>query len=359
MGLLEAKDYDNHELVQWTRDAESGLSFIIAVHNTALGPAAGGCRMWSYSHSGAALEDVLRLSRGMSYKNAMADLPFGGGKAVIMGDPRTEKSPEILTAFAKRIHGLGGLYVTAEDVGLAAEDMRHIAQYTPYVTGFPKEGVSRVSGDPSPRTAYGVFYGLQAAVRYAMDRSDLEGLRVAVQGVGAVGRNLCKLLAEEGARLTVADTYQPAVDYCRETFGADAADPEAIHALDVDVFAPCALGAGLNARTIPEIQAKVIAGAANNQLAEPGDGQQLRSRGITYAPDYVVNAGGIINVAAEYFGDMTEEMVVAKVEGIEGRLWEILERADLENRSTDEIADHMAREKISRGRTAGRQDMSI
>jgi leucine dehydrogenase len=344
--IFDAREFDAHELVIFGHDAATGLKAIIAIHSTTLGPAAGGCRMWPYASQAEALADVLRLSRGMSYKNAMAGLPFGGGKAVIIGDSRTVKTPELLAAFGRLVDSLRGRYVTAEDVGTTTADMAHVARATRYVAGLGRApGVA--GGDPAPKTALGVFLGLKAAVKFRLGRDDLAGLTVAVQGVGGVGYHLCGLLAAAGARLKVADVVPTAVARVCEEFQATPVAAVRVLEEEVDVLAPCALGAILNARTIARLRAPVVAGAANNQLAQAQDGEALRAAGVLYAPDYVINAGGIISVAREYYGG-TEAQVIEDIHGIPARLAEIFERARRESRPTSEIADRMARERLGR-----------
>ena len=345
MDLFQMRDFDAHEQVMFGYDAASGLRAIIAVHSTARGPAAGGCRMWPYAGLEDAVSDALRLSRGMSYKNAMAELPFGGGKAVIIGDPR-EKTRQRMESFGRLVDSLGGRYITAEDVGTTTTDMEQVAGVTRFVSGLANRA-GQVGGDPGPKTAMGVFLGIKAAVRFRLGRTSVEGLKIAVQGLGGVGYPLCRLLAGEGALLRVADARHAAVQRVCEEFGAEAVSAEAILAADVDVLAPCALGGVFDAHSIPTLRARVIAGAANNQLARDEHGQALMRAGILYAPDYVINAGGIINVSHEYRGDATEAQVRAEIEKIPVRLTEIFERARREDRPTSEVADEMARERLS------------
>ena len=309
MDLFTLPDFDDHEQVVFGHDRPSGLRAIVAIHSTALGPAAGGCRMWPYPSSDEALTDALRLSRGMSYKNAMAELGLGGGKAVILGDARTAKTPGLLQAFGRLVESLGGRYITAEDVGTTTGDMQQVAAATGFVSGLAR-GTGEVGGDPGPQTALGVFFGIQAAVRFQLGRS-LEGLTVAVQGLGGVGHPLCRLLAADGARLKVADARRERAEQVREELGATVVGTETIFDEDADVFAPCALGAVLHEHTIARLRARVVAGAANNQLAAAADGDALLKAGILYAPDYVINAGGIINVAHEYRGGATRAEVRA------------------------------------------------
>jgi len=346
MDIFAAREFDGHELVIFGSDAPTGLRAIIAIHSTALGPAAGGCRMWPYASEAEAVADVLRLSRGMSYKNAMAGLPFGGGKAVIIGDSRTLKTPELFAAFGRMVDSLRGRYVTAEDVGTTTADMAHVARATRYVSGLGGSP-GQAGGDPAPKTALGVFLGLKAAVKFRLGRGDLQGLTVAVQGVGGVGYHLCGMLAAAGARLKVADVVPTALSRVCDEFGAVPVPPVSVLEEEADVLAPCALGAILDGRSTRKLRVPVVAGAANNQLARTEDGETLKAAGILYAPDYVINAGGIISVAREYYGG-TEAQVLEDIQGIPQRLTEIFERARRENRSTSEIADRMAREKLGR-----------
>jgi leucine dehydrogenase len=354
MDLFQMRDFDAHEQVMFGYDAASGLRAIIAIHSTALGPAAGGCRMWPYATSCDAVVDALRLSRGMSYKNAMAELPFGGGKAVIIGDARG-KTRQRMEAFGRLVDSVGGRYVTAEDVGTTTTDMEHVARVTRFVSGLARESAHGTDagmpagGDPSPKTALGVFLGLKAAVRFRLGRSSLEGLKVAVQGLGGVGYPLCRQLAAEGASLRVADARPGVAQRVCEELGAQEVPVDSILSQDVDVLAPCALGAVLDSRSIPALRARVVAGAANNQLARDEDGAAVMRMGILYAPDYVINAGGIISVAHEYRGGATAAQVRAEIEKIPARLTEIFERARREGRPTSAIADQMARERLAQG----------
>jgi len=347
MELFDLREFDGHELIVFGHDAATSLRAIIAIHSSALGPAAGGCRMWPYATTAQALCDVLRLSRGMSYKNALAGVPFGGGKAVIIGESRQAKTPQLFEAFGRFVDALGGRYVTAEDLGTTIADMASVARATRHVAGLGR-APGEAGGDPGPKTALGVYLGIKAAVRFRLGRQDLQGLTVAVQGVGGVGYHLCGLLAGAGAQLRVADVRAAAVQRVCEEFGARAVPVGEVLAEEVDVLAPCALGAVLTAQSIPRLRARIIAGAANNQLAQGQDGQALQAAGILYAPDYVINAGGIISVAREYHGGATEEQVIADIQGIPARLAEVFERARRENRSTNAVADQMARERLHR-----------
>jgi leucine dehydrogenase len=346
MEVFDMREFDGHELVIFGHDAPTGLRAIIAIHSTVLGPAAGGCRMWPYASTTEAAADVLRLSRGMSYKNALAGLPFGGGKAVIIGDARTAKTPELFAAFGRMVDSLRGRYVTAEDVGTTTADMAHVERVTKYVSGLGR-APGEAGGDPAPMTALGVFLGIRAAVKFRLGRADLAGLTVAVQGAGGVGYHLCGMLAAAGARLRVADVLPQALERVCDEFKA--APVPAVQVLEeqADVLAPCALGAILDARSTRKLRVPVVAGAANNQLATPEDGEALRAAGILYAPDYVINAGGIISVAREYYGG-TEAQVIEDIQGIPARLTEIFERARREGRAPNEVADRMARERLGR-----------
>jgi leucine dehydrogenase len=354
MDLFQMRDFDAHEQVTFGCDAASGLHAIIAIHSTALGPAAGGCRMWPYPAFADAVADALRLSRGMSYKNAMADLPFGGGKAVIIGDSR-EKTRQRMEAFGRLVDSLGGRYITAEDVGTTTADMEQVAGMTPFVSGLARNAgrvtdtALSVGGDPGPKTALGVFLGIKAAVQFRLGRGSLEGLKIAVQGLGGVGYPLCRLLAAEGAALIVADSRPGAARRVCEELGAVEVPAASILAQDVDVLAPCALGAILDSRSIPGLRARVVAGAANNQLARDEDGEALMRAGILYAPDYVINAGGIISVAHEYRGGAGWAQVKMEIDCIPARLTEIFERARRDERPTSAVADQMARERLAQG----------
>ena len=349
MAVFSLSDFADHEQVVFVSDDKSGLKAIIAVHNSNLGPALGGCRMWPYASEDEAIRDVLRLSRGMTYKSAMANLKLGGGKSVIIGNPRTHKTPELLAAFARALEQLNGRYIAAEDSGTSVADMKYMTQFTRHVAGIhdkPSDAGTR-SGDPSPATAYGTFIGIQAAVKERLGRDSLEGLRVAVQGVGNVGFDLARQLKAAGAQLWVTDIHREPLLQAGKELGATVVAPEEVFGLDVDVFAPCALGAILNDSTIPQLKAKVVAGAANNQLAESRHGAELLKRGILYAPDYVINAGGIIDVYHERIG-FDRAALIKHIEGIEDNLMEIFERARKEERPTGEVADAIAEERFKR-----------
>ncbi len=346
MAVFNHPEFDHHEQVVFCSDQEIGLRAIIAVHSTRLGPAVGGCRLWDYATDEAAIVDVLRLSRGMTYKNAVAGLPMGGGKSVIIGNAKTIKSEQLFRAFGRMLHRLGGSYYSAEDVNITTGDIMQVYKETPYVAGL--EGKS---GNPGPFTALGTYKGIKAAAKHQFGSDDLAGKVVAVQGLGSVGFYLCEHLHKEGAQLIVTDINPDAIARAEAQFGATAVGLDDIYAAKADVYAPCALGATLNDITIPQLQAKIVAGCANNQLQQARHGNMLRERGILYAPDYVINAGGIINVACEMRpqGYNAEEST-AKVNEIYSTLLDIFARADAEQRPTSEVADLMAQEIIARGK---------
>jgi leucine dehydrogenase len=347
MNVFESPDFDHHEEVAFFDDQKTGMRAIIAVHSTALGPACGGTRMYAYPTTDAALTDVLRLSRGMSYKNAIADLPLGGGKAVLLGDPATGKSEAKFAAYADAINALGGRYVTAMDVGVLPPDMPLIARHTKYIAGYDQPG--KAGGDSGPATALGVFAGLKTAVKHRLKTDTTKGLTVAIQGLGKVGMGVAKRLHAEGARLVVADVNMSAVAQAVETLGAVAATPDQIVTAECDVLSPNAMGAILNDLSIPRLHAKVIAGGANNQLARDHHGAMLRDAGILYAPDYVINGGGIIRVAAQ-IENWPDAEVQRRVLAIADTLSAIFARAADEGAPTNVIADRMAEERIARGR---------
>ena len=346
MTVFEAEEFNRHEEVAFFDDRKSGLKAIVAIHSTNLGPALGGARMFAYATSEDALTDVLRLSRGMSYKNAMAGLPFGGGKSVIVGNPARDKKDNLLFAFASAVNSLGGRYITSVDMGMHPEDLPKIQQRTNYVAGFVQQG--RTGGDPSPKTAMGVFHGLKAAVKHRLDKDTTKGLIVAIQGAGAVGRELAQELHAEGAKLFVSDVDAAALDYVVSKCGATAVATDKIYSVECDIYSPCAFGGTLNDDTIPGLKASVVAGCANNQLGHPQHGAMLRARGILYAPDYVINAGGAICVAAQ-IKDWTDAEIDRRTLTIPRTLAEIFERADAENLPTNVIADRMAEQTIARG----------
>ena len=349
MGVFDHAEFDNHESVHFFHDEHTGLRAIIAVHSTALGPGAGGTRRWIYESDADALTDVLRLSRGMTYKNAVAGLKFGGGKAVILASEYAPKSPDLFRAFGRAVDSLGGRYVTAEDVGCSVDDMRHVRENTEFVSGLPHdEGVA--GGDPSPWTAIGCYVGILAAVEARLSKDSVKGLRVAVQGVGHVGIHLCRLLHEAGAGLVISDVNEDNLRLVTDEMPATIVPPGELLFADVDILAPCALGNILTSSTIPKIRASIIAGAANNQLATAADGGRLAKRDILYAPDYVINAGGIISVAGEYYHTSSEDQVREDVGRIRERLELIFKEASETGRPTNEIADELARNLVAAAR---------
>lgn len=346
-------DYDDHELVELVRDPKSGLTAIIAVHSSHLGPGAGGTRFWHYAEPERAMRDALRLSRGMSYKNAMAGLPMGGGKAVILADDKGTKTPEMLTAFADAVEALGGRYVTAEDVGISEADMARVAERTQYVSGLPVEGEDAAGGDPGPFTAMGIYHGIKAAVRHKLGKDSLEGVHVAIQGTGSVGGGVARLLAKDGAKLTLADIDAARAEALARELGGEAVASDAIMGVTCDVFSPNALGAILDDEGIARLDCKIVAGGANNQLARAAHGPVLAQRGILYAPDYVINAGGIISVTLEYLARTDGQAcdvndVRERIALIPDRLETIWQESDRTGQSPDQVADRMAQELIGR-----------
>lgn len=334
--------YDYEQLV-FCHDEQSGLKAIICIHDTTLGPALGGTRMWTYETEEAAIEDALRLARGMTYKNAAAGLNLGGGKTVVIGDPKKDKSEALFRALGRYVESLNGRYITAEDVGTTVEDMDTIREETRYVTGVSPAFGS--SGNPSPVTAYGVYKGMKAAAKVAFGDDSLKGKVVAVQGVGHVAYNLCKHLHQEGAKLIVTDIDQANVDRAVQEFGAESVSPDKIYDVDCDIFSPCALGAIINDETIERLTCKVVAGAANNQLKEEKHGDMLEQKGIIYAPDYVINAGGVINVADELYG-YNRDRAMKKVETIYDSILKVFEIAKRDGIPSYRAADRMAEERI-------------
>ncbi|WP_374405256.1 Leu/Phe/Val dehydrogenase [Pelagerythrobacter sp.] len=346
-------DYDEHELVQLVHDRPSGLTAIIALHSTHLGPAAGGTRFWHYADPKDAMRDVLRLSRGMSYKNAMAGLPMGGGKAVILAGSDKAKTPQMLAAFGDAVGALGGRYVTAEDVGIGEADMVAVSQRTEYVSGLPVAGEDAAGGDPGPFTAMGIYHGIKAAVRHKLGKDSVAGVHVAIQGTGSVGGGVARLLAKDGAKLTLSDINGDRAEALADELGAQTAAPDAVMSVSCDVFSPNALGAILDDEGIARLDAPIVAGGANNQLARAHHGKLLAERGILYAPDYVINAGGIISVTLEYLArrdgtscDINE--VRKRIALIPGRLEEIWRESDTSGVPADVVADRMAQKLIGR-----------
>ena len=349
MPIFSSPAFEAHEALHAFHDPASGLKALIAIHSTALGPASGGVRMWAYPNDQAAIEDALRLSRAMSYKNAIAGLELGGGKAVVIGDSRAGKTPALFEALGRAVEGLGGAYWAAEDVGVSPADLAHARKATRYLAGL--EGHAAASGDPSPVTAEGVRRGIALCTRRALGRP-LSEVAVAIQGVGHVGAILADKLAADGARLVVCDVDAAAASAVAARTGAKVVPPEAIFDVEAEVFAPCALGGAISHATLPRLKARIIAGGANNQLAGPEVGETLFERGMVYAPDFVINGGGIINVAGEiralgraeaFDPAWVEAKVAAMIDTLEG----VLDRSAAEQRAADQIAIEMARERIA------------
>jgi leucine dehydrogenase len=340
-------DFDAHEEIHFVTDEKCGLKAIIAVHSTHLGPAAGGARFWHYAKDDDALTDALRLSRGMSYKNAMAGLPLGGGKSVLLAPADRTKSPDMLHAFGKAVDGLGGRYITAEDVGINVADMIEVARSTKYVAGLPNSA-GDVGGDPGPHTSLGVFLGIKAAVKRALGKDTLSGLHIAMQGAGSVATGVALHACAEGAKLSIADVDQAKARKLADATNGRVVSPEEILGLEADVVSPNALGAILTEQSIAALKTPVVAGGANNQLATPQDGGRLHARGILYAPDYVINAGGIINVCTEYLGDGDAGLVRQRTDGIPVRLEQIWAESADSGRDPAAVADAMAQRLIGR-----------
>ena len=340
MEVFKAMGKYGHEQVLFTREPAADYFGIIAIHNTTLGPALGGCRYWSYESEEEALIDVLRLAMGMTYKAAVAGLNLGGGKSVIIGDPDTLRREMVFRAHGRAVESLQGRYITAEDVGTSVEDMDYVHMETEFVVG-----IAGRSGDPSPVTAYGTYRGMKACANAIWKEDSLEGKVVAVQGVGHVGYYLCENLAAEGAQLIVTDINNDRIERCVEDFGAEAVKADEIYSVKADIFAPCALGAIINSRTIPKLKAKIIAGAANNQLETEDDARAVQDREILYAPDYVINAGGLINVYSE-LADWTTDRSKRKAGEIYQTLLEVFQLAREDKMTTAEAADRIAERRI-------------
>lgn len=340
------QSFDNHEQIVFCNDKDTGLKAIIGIHNTVLGPALGGTRMWSYNNEWEALNDVLRLSRGMTYKSAITGLNLGGGKAVIIGDAKTQKNPEMMRRFGEFVHSLSGNYITAEDVGMETEDMDIVREVTPYVTGISESKGG--AGNPSPITAYGVFMGMKASAKFTYGTDVLEGKHVFVQGIGNVGEALVEHLTNEGAKVTITDINEERLNAISAKYGANIFYGDDLFNEDMDIYAPCALGATINDDSISKIKAKIIAGAANNQLAnETKHGELLQERGIVYAPDFLINAGGIINVYAE-LENYDKQEIIRKTENIYTTTLEILENAKLNHITTNAAAMKIAEARIAK-----------
>lgn len=334
----------DHEQLVVCHDQATGLKAIIGIHNTILGPALGGTRMWSYASEKEAITDVLRLSRGMSFKNSLAGLNLGGGKAVILGNPQL-KNESFLRRFGRFIESLGGRYVTAEDVNMNTADMEYIRMETKHVAGLPQ--IKGGSGDPSPVTAYGTYMGMKAAAKKAFGSDSLQGKKIGVQGVGQVGKYLIEYLIKEGAEVLVTDIFEDKLQQVAKSTGAVAVDPNLIYDLEMDIYAPCALGATVNDETIDRLKCRVIAGAANNQLKdEAKHGKILMEKGIIYAPDFLINAGGVINVGAEYLGDYHKDIVYKQTEKIYDTCLSILNKAEKENIPAQQAAIEAAKARI-------------
>jgi leucine dehydrogenase len=337
--------FDNHEQIVFCNDKDTGLKAIIGIHNTVLGPALGGTRMWNYENEWAALNDVLRLSRGMTFKSAITGLNLGGGKAVIIGDSKTQKTPELMRRFGEFVHSLSGRYITAEDMGMTTEDMDTVREVTPYVTGISQDKGG--AGNPSPITAYGVFMGMKAAAHFKYGSDILEDKKIYVEGIGNVGETLVEYLSQEGAQVVIADVNQDRLEEVRDKYGATIYGGNDLYEEQMDIYAPCALGATINDQTIHRIKATVIAGAANNQLQdEVKHGQLLQQKGIVYAPDFLINAGGIINVYAELEGYDRSE-IMRKTENIYTTTIEILNRAQESGVTTHQAALEIAQARIA------------
>jgi len=342
MSVFGNSAFKNHELVAFKCDKKAGLKAIIAIHNTNLGPALGGCRIFPYGSEEDALVDVLRLSRSMSYKSALAGLPLGGGKAVIIADPRRDKTPALLWAMGDFVESLAGKFIVAEDSGTTVEDIRLMAERTAHISGMVG---AKHGGDPSPTTGYGVFIGLVEAVKHKLGKSSLKGVKVAIQGCGNVGYNLAERLLETGAIVYAADVSSHAIGRAVEELGVIAVEPQNIFTLDVDVFSPCAMGAVLNDKTIAALRASIVAGSANNQLAEARHADDLREKGILYAPDFVINVGGLIDAYYQRTG-ATYQQLKDHVDRVGQTLGTIFERATKESRNTSEIAEELAEERF-------------
>ena len=351
--VFEKIGKDVFEQVVYCNDSSVGLKAIISLHSTVLGPATGGCRMWNYADEEEALHDVLRLSKGMSYKAAISGLNWGGGKAVILGDAKTHKSPAMLARFGEFVDRLGGHYITAKDVGIGSDDLKQVKTRTAHVLGIDGEAGS--SGDPSPATAWGVYHGMRATAEHVFKTKSLKGMKIALQGLGSVSYYLLEHLIADGAEVIGCDIDAAAIERAVKKYGIETIRPESIYDVDCDIFAPSALGGAICAESLPRINAKIVAGAANNQLATPEQGFELLRRGIHYAPDYAINAGGLINIYHEGHaeGGYSRSRAWEHVAQIGPTLTRILERAEAEKLPTHVIADRMAEERISAARTHG------
>ncbi|EGO64931.1 Glu/Leu/Phe/Val dehydrogenase dimerization domain-containing protein [Acetonema longum] len=346
MGIFEKMEQHGYEQLVFCHDPASGLKAIICIHDTTLGPALGGTRMWPYECEEDAITDVVRLARGMTYKNAAAGLNLGGGKAVIIGNSRTDKSEALFRAFGRFVQSLNGRYITAEDVGTTVEDMEHIRMETSHVVGLG--GMARSSGDPSPVTAYGVWKGMKACAAEVWGTDSLRAKTVAVQGLGHVGYGLCRHLYEEGANLIVTDINEENVRRVVAEFGARSAAPDEIYGVECDIFAPCALGAIINDATLPRLKCRIVAGAANNQLKEARHGELLRDKKILYAPDFIINAGGVINVSDELReGGYNRERALKQVDGIYDIMEQVIAISKRDGIPTYKAADILAESRVA------------
>lgn len=348
MSLFEHPDFDQHEQVSFFKDESTGLEAIIAVHNTALGPSVGGCRMYPYVSSAEALTDVLRLSQSMTYKAAMAGLPQGGGKAVIIGNPHTDKNETLMRAMGSAVDTFKGAYIVAEDSGISVGDVKHMGKQTQHTGGthahFSYDG-GVADGNPAPATAYGVFVGIKAAVDWHF-QSDLRGKTVAIQGLGHVGLRLARHLHKAGAKLVVSDVFEERVNIVKKELGAQVVAPDLIHSVEADVFSPCALGGAISPTTLPSIKAKIIAGAANNQISDTKLGQAILNEGIIYVPDYVINAGGIIDIHHQNHSS-TAEKLKRHLLKIGDTIQLILDKSKSDDMPTTTIANNLAEQKFA------------
>lgn len=344
MSVFAAPEFLNHEQVVFACDDTVGLKAIFAIHSTKKGPALGGCRMWPYESEAVALTDVLRLSKAMTYKAVMAGLELGGGKVVMIGDSKRDKTTALLQAMGTAVDRLQGRFIIAEDIGTTVADTAEFRKTTRYVVGLPE--ALGGSGDPSPTTAKGCLLGLQACALHVWKQKDLAGVRVAIQGLGNVGWNLARLLNHAGAEITVSDVNSEATDRAEKDLGASVVSPDAIYEVEADVFAPCAMGAILNDETIPKLKAKIVGGAANNQLLSLEHAECLRNRGILYAPDYVINAAGMIRVTSERDG-FDQSWVDRKISNISNTLLEVFEAADRQDVSTEAASRMIAEDRLT------------